>query len=231
RSRVEKAPHTRAVQRHAKEGHRTRVHGPELGQSREGHLYLRVLRPAPLLLGDEVRLGDRLAELLAAPHAEFRENGGAPELLLRAHGGDVPPLRRPPRSRLRRWAEAHGPALLHERHGNEVRGREVGSLVLRFLRLVSTRERPRDDRVLLHGPPADEVLLDDPLEDGRVARAIPHSLGIDDGDGAAGADPQAVRLVPLHAAARREAELFQARLQEGPRGVRAIPAGALWLRL
>src|ERR1019366_7595623 len=145
--------------------------------------------------------------------------------------GHVPPLRRPPRPRLRRRAEAHGPALLHERHRAEVRGREVASRVFRFLRLLFTRERSRDDRVLRDGAPADEVLLDDPLEDGWVARAIPDAFGIDDRDGAAGANPQAVRLVPLHAAARREAELFQARLQEVPRGVRAILLGALRLRL
>ena len=217
--------------RHAEEGHRARVHGPELGQPREGHVPVRVLRPAALLLRHEVRLGHRLAELLAAARAEFREDGGGPELLLRAHGGDVPPLRRPPRPRLRRRPEAHGPALLHERDCHEVRPGEVTSRPLHVPSARSSRKRARDERVLLDGPPADEVLLDDPLEDGRVARAVPHSLGIDDGDGAAGADPQAVRLVPLHAAARREAELLQARLQVGPRGVRALPLGALRLRL
>ena len=42
---------------------------------------MRVLRPPALLLGDEVRFRDGLAELLAADRAGRREDGGGPQLL------------------------------------------------------------------------------------------------------------------------------------------------------
>ncbi len=43
-----------------------------------------------------------------------------------AHRRLLPPLRRPPRPCLQRWAAADGPALLHERRGDEIRRRSDG---------------------------------------------------------------------------------------------------------
>ena len=76
-----KPPHARAVPRHPQEGHRARLHRPELGQPREGHLRVRVLRPAALRLRHEVRLGHGLAQLLAADRARTPCDEGGPQLL------------------------------------------------------------------------------------------------------------------------------------------------------
>ena len=43
-----------------------------------------------------------------------------------ADGSALPPLRRASRPRLQRRPEAHGPALLHERRGDEIRARRRG---------------------------------------------------------------------------------------------------------
>src|SRR5688572_29054160 len=60
------------------------------------------------------------------------------------------------------------------------------------------------------------MFLDDGLEHRRVALPVPRALGIDDGDGAALADAEAVRLGAQDAAVLREAELLEAPLQELP---------------
>jgi hypothetical protein len=50
------------------------------------------------------------------------------------------------------------------------------------------------DEEVTNDPTADQMLLDDPFEDGRVALSVPGAFGINDGDGAAFADAQAVCL-------------------------------------
>ena len=78
---------------------------------------------------------------------------------------------------------------------------------------------------------ADEVLLDDALEDGRIAVPVPRALRVDDRDRAAFADAQAVRLRPQNAALLREAELLQPALQVIPRREAALLVAALRLGL
>ena len=78
------------------------------------HLPLRRLRPAALLLGDQVRQRHRLAELLPAAaergrHARRQQPVHAP------HRSALRQLRRPSRPRLQRRPAPDRPALLHER--------------------------------------------------------------------------------------------------------------------
>src|SRR5690606_41997749 len=85
-------------------------------------LHLLWSRAVPL--GDEVRFGQRLAELLCpcapgsgrpAPRRQLRD---AP------HGGDLPPLRRPLGPRLRGRPGAQRAPLLHQLRQPEARGSE-----------------------------------------------------------------------------------------------------------
>ena len=78
---------------------------------------------------------------------------------------------------------------------------------------------------------ADEVVLDDALEGGRVAFAIPGALGIDDGDWTAFADAQAVGLRPQDAALLRKPQLLEPPLKKVPGRKAAILVAALRRRL
>src|SRR3954470_22664954 len=71
------------------------------------------------------------------------------------------------------------------------------------------------------------MLLDDPLERGRIALAIPGTLRIHERDRTALADPEAIRLRPQDAALIRQSEFLQALLQEVPRGDPAFLVAAL----
>src|SRR5436190_10309474 len=88
----------------------------------------------------------------------------------------------------------------------------------------------RDERIG-HDATPNQVLLDDPLEDGRIAVRVPRALRIDDGDGAALADPQAVRFRPQNPAGLGETELPEPALEKIPRGQAAILLAALGCRL
>ena len=67
--------------------------------------------------------------------------------------------------------------------------------------------------------PADEMLLDDLLQHFRRAAVIPHALGIDNGNGAAYADAQAVGACAEDEGVwADEAQFLEARLEEFPRG-------------
>src|SRR5687768_10938070 len=72
------------------------------------------MRFAAVRVGHEIRQRYGMAELLDAPGRRGRHYH-RPLLLHEAYGGPLPALRRPPRTRLRRWPEAYRPALLHER--------------------------------------------------------------------------------------------------------------------
>src|SRR5439155_20643386 len=78
---------------------------------------------------------------------------------------------------------------------------------------------------------ANQMLLDDPLEDGRIALRVPRAFRIHDGDRAALADPQAVRFRPQNAALLGEAELLEPAPEKTPRGEAAILPAALPGRL
>ena len=92
-----------------------------------GRLRVRLLRPAALRLRDQVRLRHGLAELLGRRSRTRQrvDQVDRQRLVMRAHRGRVPPLRRPPGPRLRRRPEADRPALLHELRGAARRG--IGS--------------------------------------------------------------------------------------------------------
>ena len=87
-----------------------------------------------------------------------------------------------------------------------------------------------DDRVA-HRLAADQMFLDDPLEDRRIALPVPGALGIDDSNWPAFADAQAVRLGAEDAAVLGKPELFEARLQELPGDQPAMQVAALRLGL
>src|SRR5512134_2608058 len=75
---------------------------------------MRRLRGRVVQLGDQVRVGDRLAELLGAHRAGSRGPARGPYPGYGSHRGHVRPVRRPPRARLPRWARPHRRPLLHE---------------------------------------------------------------------------------------------------------------------
>ena len=111
---VARAPHARAVRDPASQGHGARVHRRVLGRARRRRLSLRRLRRGALPLGHEVRVGQRLAELLRADDARQRRHGDRHELRDGPHRGDVRDVRRPSRPRLRRRAGTDRAALLHQ---------------------------------------------------------------------------------------------------------------------
>ena len=115
--------------------HRTETPGLEPAQSRKAqrHLCLRRLRAAAVLLGDEIRQQDRLAELLSR-RCRTRIGTSTDHVLLRAaHRGALPPLRRTSRPCLRRRAAADGPALLHQRRRADIPPRRAGLIISLFL--------------------------------------------------------------------------------------------------
>jgi len=85
--------------------------------------------------------------------------------------------------------------------------------------------------MLVHDAAADQMLLNDPLEHGRIAARVPRPFRIDHGDRAALADAEAVRFRPEDAALIRKAELFQAPLEKLPRLEAARLLAALRRRL
>src|SRR5438128_1955489 len=78
---------------------------------------------------------------------------------------------------------------------------------------------------------ADEMFLNDALENRRIARPVPGTFGIDDGNRSALADPQAIRLGSEDAALLGEAELLQPPLEKIPRGKAAVLLATLRVRL
>ena len=71
------------------------------------------------------------------------------------------------------------------------------------------------------------MFVNDPFQDRRIALAVPRAFGINDGDGSAFADAQAVGLGSEDAALFRKLELLQTALQEVPRGETARLVTAL----
>ena len=77
----------------------------------------------------------------------------------------------------------------------------------------------------------DQMFLDDPLEDRRIALAVPGAFRIDNGNRSAFADPQAVGLGAENAAVLGQPQLFEARLQKLPSDQAAMQVAALRLGL
>src|SRR3989442_12206012 len=84
-----------------------------------------------------------------------------------------------------------------------------------------------DDETVGPDATADQMFLDDPLEDRRITRGIPRAFGIDDGDRATFADAETVRFRAQNAALLRQTELFQPALEKFPRREPAIFLAAL----
>ena len=80
----------------------------------DGTYHLRRLRRRAVQLRHQVRLRHRLAELLRARGRRERRDPRGPQPRDGPHRGPVPPLRRPPRPRVRRRPQPDRPALLHQ---------------------------------------------------------------------------------------------------------------------
>ena len=84
------------------------------------------------------------------------------------------------------------------------------------------------DHKLPYRPSADQVLVDDAVEIGRRAVAIPGAVRVDDGDRARHADAQAVGLGAQHAAGRGlHGRVGESTLQVFPTGERVFARRAL----
>src|SRR4051794_27736870 len=89
----------------------------------------------------------------------------------------------------------------------------------------------RHDQRVAHRLATDQVLLDDPLEDRRIALAVPRAFRIHDGNRTAFTDAQAIGLGAQDAALFGEPELLKARFQKLPRDEAAMQVAALRLGL
>ena len=89
----------------------------------------------------------------------------------------------------------------------------------------------RDDQQLRDRTAADQVLLNDALEDRGIAFAVPGAVGIDDGNRPAFADPKTVHFRSQDAALLRQPQLSQPRLEKFPRHQPAMQIAALRLGL
>jgi hypothetical protein len=79
-----------------------------------------------------------------------------------------------------------------------------------------------------HGLPAEKVALNDGFEDFGRTRMVPDAFGIDDRDGPAHANPEAVGLGAEDERLRTdESEFLQAALQEFPGRDPGVPGAAL----
>ena len=97
-------------------------------------------------------------------------------------------------------------------------------------RLVAP-ERMFEDEGILHGPPRDQVFVDDPLEDRWIALAIPGAIGVDDGDRSTLAHPQTVGLGSQNASSVRQAQLLEPALEKSPRDQASLLLTTLRCRL
>src|SRR5438105_273079 len=84
---------------------------------------------------------------------------------------------------------------------------------------------------VLNESAGNEMFLNDPLEHRRIALRVPRAFGIDDGNGPAFADPQAIRFGAKDAALLRQLELLQSPLEELPGRETALFLAALRVRL
>src|SRR5258708_16758223 len=95
----------------------------------------------------------------------------------------------------------------------------------------ASAERVLQNQMVGGDSPREEMLLDDRFEHRRIARGVPGTLGIHDGDRSAFADAQAIRLCAQDAALLRQSELFEPPLEKVPLGKPVILLPALGTRL
>jgi len=89
----------------------------------------------------------------------------------------------------------------------------------------------RGDQVLTDDAAGDQVFLNDSLQNGRVAFAVPSTFRVHNRNRTTFTDAQAVRFGAKDAALFREPQLLQTTLQEIPRGEAAILVTAFRFRL
>src|SRR3972149_11989730 len=87
------------------------------------------------------------------------------------------------------------------------------------------------DQLVGNHAAANEVLLDDPFENDRIALAVPRALRIDRVDRTALADAEAVGLGTQDAPLLGQSKLFQTPLEKLPSHEPALLVTALWRRL
>src|SRR5579864_3775546 len=88
------------------------------------------------------------------------------------------------------------------------------------------------EQIFAHGLPADQMLLNDPLDYWRRAGMIPGAIRIDHGDGALLADAEAIGFGPVNATfAPGKSQFRQAQLQIIPGRATFLARRALRLRL
>ena len=87
--------------------------------------------------------------------------------------------------------------------------------------MLGDQERPGN-------APADEMFLDDALENRRVALSVPGAFGVDDRHGPTFANAQAVGFRSQDAALLGKTKLLQASFQELPSRQAAIFLAAFW---
>lgn len=114
RRRMASAADARPVRDPARSRHRAAVQQPAERRAPARHVRVRGLPAPAVLVDDEIRQPHRLAELLGAARSRGHHED-RPVVRNDPHRSAVPPLRRPPRPRVRRRAEADRAALLHER--------------------------------------------------------------------------------------------------------------------
>ncbi len=78
------------------------------------------------------------------------------------------------------------------------------------------------DQVFTDDPAGDEMFLNDSLEYGRITLAVPSPFGVDDRNGTAFADAEAIGFGAKDATLLGELQLFETPLQERPRGKAAL---------
>ena len=85
-----------------------------------------------------------------------------------------------------------------------------------------TRQDVRRDQKLFHRLAPDQMLVDDAIQDRRIALAVPGAVRIDHGDRPSFADPQAIGFRAKDPALLGQSQLLQAALQVIPRRQPAI---------
>src|SRR5215831_1813556 len=125
RQRMARHPHQGAIRRVAAAPYRIRRLESAQRREAQGHVCLRGLRSSAVLLGDQIRQQDRLAELLSAATERDRHRHRLP-VAAATHGSALPALRRASGPCLRGRTAAHGIALLHQRRRPEIPARRSG---------------------------------------------------------------------------------------------------------
>ncbi len=91
------------------------------------HVSLRLLRCRDLQRRDQVRFGNRLAQLRSAGKRQSRRASDGLRCIRAAGRGDVPSLRRPSGTPLRRWSDDDRAAVLHQLGGDQAQDRSTAN--------------------------------------------------------------------------------------------------------